>query len=153
MRGFDDVARDEVCAAVAVLPAVTGQHKDRSAACGSAAEYVAVLVANEPGFFRRDAVIAARLLDHSRTGFSPVGGMIGMVRGKVGGIDRSAKLAEKFRVDRLVVGDGEIAAPDAALIGDDDIEPATTAEFRKSIWRRRGWHERARDRHKNSLHP
>jgi hypothetical protein len=48
LRGFHDIARDEVRAAVTVLPAVTGQHKDRLAAGGSAAEDVAVLVANEP---------------------------------------------------------------------------------------------------------
>ena len=78
-------------------------------------------------------MIAARLLDHSRTGFSPVGRMIGMVRGKVGGIDRSAKLAEEFRIDSLVVRNGEATAPDAALIGDDNVEPAIMVKLGKAF--------------------
>ena len=46
---------------------------------------------------------------------------------------RPAELAEKLGVNRLVIRGGETAPSDAALIGDDDVEPAMTTEFGESF--------------------
>jgi hypothetical protein len=57
--------------------------------------------------------------------------MLWAFRAKIGGIDRSAKLAEKLGVDGLVVSDGEKSASDPALIGDHDVEPTVAAKARQ----------------------
>ena len=65
--------RDKSAPQITVVPAVAGQDKDRSAAGVSAAENIAVLVADEPRFFDRDPMIALSFLDHPGARF-PTGG-------------------------------------------------------------------------------
>ena len=105
---------------------------------GASGEFnVGGLVADDVGTGEVKGKVAGGIENHAGSGFAVVGGDVRSVGAEVGGVQEiGAELAEKFGVNGLVVRPGEVAAPDAALIGDHhqpETGGAQTGERRGSV--------------------
>ena len=60
--------------------------------------------------------------------FPAFGGRFGMVGAEVNSIDAASELAEQLGIDGFVLGGSDEAFGEAALIGDDDGQPAFLAQ-------------------------
>jgi uncharacterized protein (TIGR00730 family) len=120
-----------VSQAVSLFDPVSGEHENSAASACGRQRHISDMISDHPGACEVGAEVALRLLEGGGIGFATDTCLTRGVRAHPGLLDRDARFVEvshETGVEGLVVGQGEEAPSDTALVGDHGQAKACVAK-------------------------